>query len=396
MGSLLAVGAVRAQPATAPSRSAQDLAQFAQPATAPLSTYVRVVSGDSVQLFYAANYRMAQPACARFRRQTRLDAAGSFNGYFRDARWPSDSVLLTGRYAHGEKDGIFTLYHPNGQVQVQGQYRANHRVGDWKLWHPSGQPVEVLSYDQQEQLTVRSAWDNTGQQIVTEGVGLWRRDLGEGNEFSGPVIAGRPTGTWQLIPAKMGPMAKWKITETYGPDGTVKTGVEHTGAGLTDRYHGASRVQLFQDRAFEAAERFQMQPPCQVSANARSTFKTAFYKTGTPAYYELLWQRIRPADPSNTMPRNALGNYQGVLRFRAFLGADGNWRPEPNQTEGTSLEAARQLLALMRNLPRWQPAHEDGVPVTSSVLIEYSYILDQVDILIQPGPKASADVSGKG
>ncbi|MBJ6107861.1 hypothetical protein JAO73_02480 [Hymenobacter sp. BT523] len=382
-----------AQAQSSPARSAADLAQLTQaPApTAPLSTYVRVVQGDSVNLFYTPDYRMAQPACAVLRRQTRLDGSGSFNGHFRDARWPSDSVQMTGRYVHGEKDGLFTLYHANGQAQMQGQYRANRRVGEWKVWYPSGRLAEVLSYEPNNPApTVHQAWDVAGQQQVINGAGIWHRDLGEGNEFSGPVAGGRPLGVWKLSPNKNGRMANWMITETYGPDGTVKAGMERTAAGQTDRYHGASRVQFWAMAAFEAAERFQLQPPCQPRVVAVNTlFKPAFYRGGASAYWELLWSRLRPLiEDTRRNGVSPLTEYRGVLSFRVRLDAHGNWQNEPSQPEGTNLEAARQLLNLMRNLPRWEPAHLDGVPVESTATVEYTAGLDRYSLMIRPGQGA--------
>ena len=376
---LLGSGVVRAQDPRAPS---------ATPApTAPLSTYVQVVQGDSIRLFYSPDYQMVQPACARLRRQTRLDANGSFTGTFRDATWPSDSVLLTGRYVHGTKEGQFTWYHANGKWSAQGQYRANKRVGEWKFWRATGQLELVLDFDGGTLAlpAVRQYWAVEGQQLVVDGTGIWHREIGVGNDFSGPVVGGRPVGIWQLSPAKPGLLAKWSITETYGPDGEVKAGVEKTTAGFSDRYHGATRVPMQFGQPFEEAERFRLRPPCEAPVRmAKSTFGPAFYRLGLPAYYELLWRRIHPVDLSGTVPRNALGNYQGVLRFVAQLNANGSWEREPSQVEGTSLEAARQLLALMRALPKWEPAHKLGEAVNSLAMVEYSMQDERMQLHIQP------------
>ncbi|WP_460503555.1 toxin-antitoxin system YwqK family antitoxin [Hymenobacter agri] len=385
----LAAGTASAQTA---AKSAQDLAGLTQAPSAPLSTYVQVVSGDSFNLFYTNSYEMAQPACAAIRRQTRLDATGSFHGAFRDTRWPdTNSVELTGRYVHGQKEGLFTLFHANGKPQGQGQYHANRRIGEWQFWRASGQLAEIISYDRaDEQPVIRQYWDAAGQQMVIDGAGTWQRELGSGNQFSGPVVAGRPLGIWKLVPAKNGAMANYAITETYGPDGTVKAGFERTATGTSDRYHGASRVQFFQVGAFESAERFQMRPPCAPPTPViSSTFAPAFYKTGTSAYFQLLWRRIQAIESSANTPHNTLSNYQGVLRFEAYLDANGSWSAEPFQTEGTSIEAARQLLALMRTLPRWEPAHESQQAVGCRVQIEYGLILDQMHLRIQPGRRAA-------
>ncbi|WP_426058562.1 toxin-antitoxin system YwqK family antitoxin [Hymenobacter sp. B1770] len=365
-------------------------------ATASLDTYVRVVAGDSLNFFYETDYGMAQPACACIRRQTRLDGTGSFHGAFRDARWPTDSVQLTGRYQHGQKEGLFTHYHRNGKMEAQGQYLGNRRSGEWKFWYASGQPAEVLSYGTNAQPEVRAAWTADGQPVVVNGNGQWKRQLNGGaTQFSGPVIDGRPTGTWQLVSPKF--TSKVLLTETYGPSGAVVAGVEHiVASGRTEKYKGVSRVVASQEQTFEAAETFRLRQPCQFVAAAASvpavtsSFKQAFYRGGASAYSELMWLRIRPIienpDRNGVSP---LTTYRGTLRFKVRLDAKGNWQNEPSQPEGTNLEAARQMLGIMRNLPRWQPAHQDGQPVESTATVEFTVGLDRYSLIIQPGYNAS-------
>jgi hypothetical protein len=358
---------------------------FAQSTTsqapAPLSTYVRVVQADSVHLFYSADYGMVQPACAVVRRHVRLDASGSFQGRFRDYQVAGDSLLQAGTYEHGKKQGPFQSYHPNGRLAARGQYVADQPSGLWQYWYASGQQRQVLHFGDAGLVKVVDAWAEDGQPTVSNGAGSWQGVSGP-YRLGGPVLQGRPDGRWEA----KSPNGSVVLAETFA-GGQFKSGRQFVSMpGTQPTYKDASRLSLVETPAFQAAEAFRLLPPCQpkLAAGAAATngnFAPAAYKQGMSAYTELLWVRLRPVMNTAT----GLGEYYGVLTFAVRLDAAGNWATEPEEVQGTSEAAAKELLAIMRRLPRWQPAQLDGRPVASRVAVTFRAIRPTYNLSLAPG-----------
>jgi hypothetical protein len=233
---------------------------------------------------------------------------------------------------------------------------------------------------------VLSYWSPTGEQLVLNGTGRWSSIDGN-TQVSGSVAQGHPVGTWHRTSANG---QKVLITETFAADGTFKSGRLASGvvgSNFPDTYRDESRLSLAEQPAFTTAEKFQVLPPCRSATAstsgaraANSSFVPAVYKQGASAYWELVWIRLRPLLSED----NELARYNGVLQFKLNLDERGNWQPELYKAEGTNLEAARQLLRLMRLLPRWEPAHENGQPVASSVQIEYRALPPSYSLRFQP------------
>ena len=352
-------------------------------AQAPLDSYVTVIRADSVAFHYNPEYGMQQPACAAIRRFVRLDKDGAFHGAFRDVR-AGDSLVATGSYVHGQKEGIFTLFHRSGKPAARGLYQHNQRTGEWEYWYPSGQRQQTLRFGADGKATVVSYWDAAGAQRAQAGNGEWHR-IGGSTTIGGPVVNGHAAGQWQRTATDTG---KLLATETFDTDGRLKQGrlLGPLLPGATATYRDDTRMGVAEDLWLVNAERYQLQPPCsqqQAAANrakAAGSFAPATYKDGFSGYWELLWIRIRPVLRQDT----PLGRYHGVLRFTLNLDATGGWQTELFKTEGTDLEAARQLLQMMRNLPKWEPARLNGVAVPSSVRLEYRALAPSYSLGIMP------------
>jgi hypothetical protein len=349
---------------------------------ASLASYVSVIQGDSVAFHYGLSYEMQQPACATVRRLVRLDQDGSFHGVFRDVR-VGDTLVATGTYQHGRKEGLFTTYHLNGQVAARGHYQQNQRTGDWEYWYPSGQRRQILHFEANGQPTVRAYWTATGVQQVQDGNGVWHQTDSFAT-IGGPVVEGHATGEWHRTAVGSG---KLMTTETFDAKGHFRQGrlVGMAMPGSEAVYRDESRMPIAEELALVNAEKYVLHPPCNsnlspTKATNSSNFVPATYKQGLPAYWEMIWIRLRPMLGNGS----ALGNYHGVLRFTVNLDATGNWQIELYKTEGVDLEAARQLLKILRVLPRWEPAQLAGAPVASSVEVEYQAIEPQYRLRFYP------------
>lgn len=359
-------------------------------AQAPLDSYVTVVRGDSVAFYYGLDYKMVQPACATIRRLVRLDKDGSFHGPFRDVR-RGDTLVASGRYQHGQKEGLFTLYHLNGKQAARGFFQQNQRTGDWDYWYPSGQKRQTLRFNQSDQATVVAYWDTAGIQRVQDGTGEWfRPDIS--TAVSGPVVKGHPTGEWRRTDTASG---KLLATETFDDAGRFRQGRWRGSLipGAAPVYQDQTRMSIAEPVVLANAESYALSPPCSPAiaprlreggSAANGNYVAAAYKNGSNAYGEMLWLRIRSMLNQPQSQNASLANYHGGLRFAVNLDATGGWQTEIYKAEGVNLEAARQILQIMRNLPRWNPALENGQTTASSVIIEYSAIAPTYRISVLP------------
>jgi hypothetical protein len=52
----------------------------------------------------------------------------------------TDSLLVArGSYDHGNKEGLWTYYYPNGQMKAEGHFQKDIKSGMWIEWYPDGE-----------------------------------------------------------------------------------------------------------------------------------------------------------------------------------------------------------------------------------------------------------------
>ncbi|MBC6699950.1 toxin-antitoxin system YwqK family antitoxin [Hymenobacter puniceus] len=173
---------------------------WAQEATLPkakLNDCYRVVGKDSVVFYYSDEYVLTPPGCATIRRHVRLDSAGRFQGFVRDYRLANNMLQVQGAYRTGRKEGVFEIYHPNGELAARGRYLQGREVGDWAYWYPTGRPRQILSFRDGHAPLIQQFWNETGTQLVKDGNGTWYRNE-MGLNLAGSVQQGVPDGRWVL------------------------------------------------------------------------------------------------------------------------------------------------------------------------------------------------------
>ncbi|UOQ79030.1 hypothetical protein MUN84_11200 [Hymenobacter sp. 5516J-16] len=121
--SVLILSATLSAVAQQPDSSRRPLLTRAMAAARPY----RVLGPDSVALFYTAEYELCPPGCASIRRHARLDSTGLFFGYVRDYWMHTAQPALVGAYKNGQKEGVFEVFHPNGEVATRAYYRGAGR-----------------------------------------------------------------------------------------------------------------------------------------------------------------------------------------------------------------------------------------------------------------------------
>jgi antitoxin component YwqK of YwqJK toxin-antitoxin module len=56
--------------------------------------------------------------------------------------WYEDGSLWSeGRFVNGKRDGLGTVYHPNGKKHIEGAYTNGKRTGVWRSWNENGELI---------------------------------------------------------------------------------------------------------------------------------------------------------------------------------------------------------------------------------------------------------------
>jgi hypothetical protein len=190
------------------------------------------------------------------------------------------------------------------------------------------------------------------------------------------VVQGHATGEWRRTDTGSGRLL---ATETFDATGRLRQGRLRGTLmpGAVPVYHDQTRMGFAEPLPLINAENYALNPPCRPavapplggsSSGVSASYVPATYKNGPSAYIEMMLLRIRALLSQNT----SLANYHGTLRFVVNLNATGGWQTEIYKAEGVNLEAARQILQVMRNLPRWEPAMVNGQAVACSVVVEFT------------------------
>lgn len=231
------------------------------PQKAKLDECYRVLGPDSVGFFYTADYVLSPPGCATIRRHTHLDSAGGFRGYVRDYRLDNNQLVLKGSYRNGRKEGVFELYHATGELAARGRYQQGRQVGDWAYWYPSGNKRQILSFGAGFAPAVQQFWDESGQQLVTNGTGTWYRDE-DRMRLKGKVVNGYPDGRWELR-YQSAPYERVAV-EVYAK-GQFRRGL--VTANL-EAYSDAPRMSVADFDAYTDAEQFRLGWVCPSARSA--------------------------------------------------------------------------------------------------------------------------------
>ncbi|WBO84022.1 toxin-antitoxin system YwqK family antitoxin [Hymenobacter yonginensis] len=230
-------------------------AQTAALPKAKLNDCYRVVGKDSVVFYYSDEYVLTPPGCATIRRHVRLDSAGRFQGFVRDYRLTNNVLLVQGAYRAGRKEGLFEIYHPNGELATRGRYLQGREVGDWAYWYPTGRPRQILSFRDGRAPLIQQFWDETGTQLVKDGNGTWyRNELGL--NLSGAVLQGAPDGRWVLRRlANDAVVVREIFRKGYFSSGVVVDTLE--------TYQDESRLEIADWDAYSQGEVYTLSKVCQ-------------------------------------------------------------------------------------------------------------------------------------
>lgn len=340
---------------------------------ATLDQCVQVIKGDSVVLYYDANYVLTPPACAPIRRFTRITAAGDFNGETRDYDARTKKLRARLHYQDGKREGRYETYFPNGQLAVRGAFAQGQPAGTWQFWYASGQQRQTLEWTGQAapRLRILAYWDSTGQQGVTNGNGVWRDAMPLlHSRFGGPVLNGLAQGVWEHRSLATN---KLLTTEVY-EQGRFKEGKALTGIG--GRYKDRPLLMPQVSAPETAAEGFSLGTTCEA--------RQAAYQAAVQRNEQLRnAQPPRPAgDPSGFIQSvlsklgesNQTNGWEIIADGREFVveavtDEKGYLHLVSGQAGGGIITALTQVVG---GLPAWVPATYNSKPVPGAVQLVIS------------------------
>ncbi|MCL7988368.1 hypothetical protein M8998_10500 [Sphingobacterium sp. lm-10] len=181
-----------------PTASAQD----------SINTFFERINESEVRFFYDQNYFLVDKHCEfkSIERRAVFDrATNKFDGSFTDIG-ADGSLILTGVYKQGAKNGNFVAYHPNQQKKWEVTFRDNRPTGYWNYFYPDGKPYLSVSFTDSTTRIV-SQWDRRGRLSVNQGNGKYefRNPVDGFSEYgfsfysmSGRIKDGLPNGTWNV------------------------------------------------------------------------------------------------------------------------------------------------------------------------------------------------------
>lgn len=160
-----------------------------------------VITDDSVVMFFNTGYRFCEKECLDFKRYTKVNDNGDFNGDFVDSTL-SGNILAKGHYDKGIKNGWFQISIPDQYLHFTGSFKENLPIGLWQYYYADGRPERKIAISTSDTLLI-DFFDEKGNQLVKDGNGFFKGRVhvyGSGlyNRViaSGKIVNGKAMGRW--------------------------------------------------------------------------------------------------------------------------------------------------------------------------------------------------------
>ena len=79
-------------------------------------------------------------------------------------------------------EGKYKSYYENGQLEDDGEYKADKSYGLWKGYHENGQQAEER-FSEGDKTTYKQCWDESGNPLLVNGTGAYKRKLARTGEY---------------------------------------------------------------------------------------------------------------------------------------------------------------------------------------------------------------------
>jgi membrane associated rhomboid family serine protease len=283
--------------------------------------------GGITKVYYDKDWKETELISeAKFFRLGSRDSLGRWQGAVRDY-YLTGEVQMKGTYKNDLQDGVFLYYSDHGTYTSAGRYVNENPVGKWELFHTNGKIEREIFYG--DGLYVKTIWDSTGNEIVSNGNGQYKRWYSNGVlAEEGPYVNGQREGYWYGYHPDGKPFYK----ELF-KDNRLITGASRALDGKQFVYDNLSEY------PFPAA--------------GMGSFQTY----------------VREQVEQNKLYEGCAGS----VRVLFNVGVDGTlW--DFVILQGRSHECNLRAIDLVRNGPKWRPALEHGCkPVVSKTFVEIKF-----------------------
>lgn len=320
----------------------------------PTSLYevMRQRGADTLVFFYNDRWQLVKPVCGTLFRVSRMDTVLlTFTGRFVDYYAHDSTIAVEGTYAKGKKEGLFTVYFPNGQIAQSGQYVNDRKSGTWEYFYEDGKRHQVLDFRDGE-ILVKEFWNEEGKKLVESGNGEWfgYESSERFMKTSGAVLNGRKNGTWKnTIPSR-------NLTtniEKY-KEGVFLSGKRVSMFEKDETYKDTFYCALEKAPAFLMAEQFQMTRCYQLRKN---NWEYATYPGGMDRFFGQIRQKIVFTGPMVN---------RGVIKVQTTIDTEGkmtNFKPVSNTGHEWD------LIEVLETLDNWRPMKINGKPTIQPKII---------------------------
>lgn len=221
---------------------------------------------DLVRFYFDDHYYLVDKDCEfkSIERVTQFIVSDNvFDGDFRDFD-RDGTVVLTGHYDNGVRNGAFQAFHPNGSLKWEVTFVNNTPTGDWNYYYPDGKPMLTINYDDTH-IKIMAFWDRRGRQRIKDGNGSYafKMPFTFYNEYGFPfferkgrVRNGFPRGYWTTHVVDDSGNRALLSEEVFDNNGVLKEGYNF----FTDASY-RTPLAFFPAGYFYTAERI-MSKPC--------------------------------------------------------------------------------------------------------------------------------------
>lgn len=320
----------------------------------PTSIYevIRQRGSDTLVFYYNDRWQLVKPVCGTIFRISRMDTVLlTFTGKFVDYYAHDSTIAIEGNYTKGNKEGLFNIYFPNGQLEQSGKYVNDKKTGIWEYFYEDGTKRQILDF-QDNEILIMEFWNKEGKKLVESGNGEWY-SYTPSDEFiktSGEVRNGRKNGTWKnTLPSRN----MTTNIEKY-KEGKFISGKMISVASGTESYKDTQYCSIEKTPAFLTAEQFQMSRCYKIQKN---NLEYAKYPGGMNRFYEQIRKRIVLTGPILN---------RGIIRIGIIIDKDGkmtNFRPLSRI--GHELD----LIEVLQTMENWTPMKVNGKPTIQPQIV---------------------------
>jgi TonB family protein len=323
---------------------------------------------------------------------------GEVKDFTRDGK-----LLMTGTYQKApkttsatpryQKNGIFTLYYPSGQIESKGEFRNDLRDGVWNYYYPNGKPFRQVRFVGDDFFVV-SSYDSNGNLVVSNGTGEWHNvyewyGVDHKIEVKGKLSNWKKEGEWvcsfangEILYKEIFKGDLFQSGYYTRPDGRRKEQyyIELKNKFLPPCKLEATEKFLYDDRLTRNDYSFfsflpkprVYNPALDTISDDRKVFLVVDtppeYVGGLEAMYKFISRNMRYPASARKM------NIQGSV-FVGFIVEPDGTVSEAAVIKGVSDDCDQEALRVVKMMPKWIPGKQNGRAVRVKFILPMKFKL---------------------